>query len=71
MNLNPKPSEQNPFNEMKKLKLKNPRKIAIGHLNINSIRNKFTAIIEDINNNLDIIVFSETKLGDSFPTGNF
>ena len=56
---------------MKKLKLKNPRKIAIGHLNINSIRNKFTAIKEDIDNNLDILIFSETKLGDSFPTGNF
>ena len=56
---------------MKNLKLKNPRKITIGHLNINSIRNKFTAIKEAIKNNLDIIIFSETKLGDSFPTGNF
>ena len=56
---------------MKQLKLRNPRKITIGHLNINSIRNKFVAIKEATNNNLDIIIFSETKLGDSFPTNNF
>jgi hypothetical protein len=45
------------FLEMKNLKLKNPRKIALGHLNINSIRNKFMPIKEDINNNLDLLVF--------------
>ena len=56
---------------MKKFKLKNPNKIAIGHLNINSIRNKCSAIRENINKNLDIIIFSETKLGASFPSGNF
>ena len=53
------------------MKLKNPRKITLGHLNINSIRNKFMPIKEDINNNLYLLVFSETKLGDSFHNGNF
>ena len=64
-------NSNDPFDKIKKLKLKNPRKITIGHLNINSIRNKFIAIKEAINNNLDIIIFSETKLGETFTNSQF
>ena len=43
----------------------------MAHLNINSIRNK----IEDLNflvaKNVDILVISETKLDESFPTRQF
>ena len=35
------------------------------------ILNKFSAIKENINKNLDIMIFTETKLGESFPFGNF
>ena len=40
-------------------------------LNINSLRNKFESLINIINNNIDILMISETKLDPSFPTGQF
>ena len=43
----------------------------MGHLNINSLRNKFEALQFIINRNLDIILPSETKLDDSFPSAKF
>ena len=46
------------------MKSKCPDKLIMGHLNINSIRNKFDAFVE-------ILMISETKLNDSFPTAPF
>ena len=46
-------------------------KLILGHLNINSIRNKFEALKFIIDNNIDIFLISETKLDDSFPTAQF
>ena len=46
-------------------------KLILGHLNINSIRNKFEALKFHIDNNIDIFLISETKLDDSFPTSQF
>ena len=46
-------------------------KIIVGHLTINSLRNKFEALKCIINRNLDIILLSETKLDDSFPLAQF
>ena len=43
----------------------------IPHLNINSIRNKFDSIVFIIEKNVDILLISETKLNDSFPSGQF
>ena len=40
-------------------------------LNINSIRNKFDSLVNIINNNIDILMISETKLHPSFATGQF
>ena len=48
-----------------------PNKPIAGHLNINSIRNKFEFLEDVINRNLDIILLSETKLDDSFPSAEF
>jgi hypothetical protein len=64
-------TQSDPFTEIKKLKLKNPRKIALGHLNINSIRYKFDPFKEMIGQTIDIMTFSETKIDASFPEGNF
>ena len=50
---------------------KNLGKIVIGHLNINSIRQKFDCLIEITAGNIDILVISETKLDESFPKGQF
>ena len=43
----------------------------IAQLNINSIRNKFKFLEKDICANLDILLISETKLDDSFPSAQF
>ena len=50
---------------------RNLNKIAVAHLNINSLRNKFDSLIEQITWNIDILIISETKLDTSFPTGQF
>ena len=42
-----------------------------GHLNINSVRNKFDLPGDIIKNNVDILMISETKLDSSFPNGQF
>ena len=45
--------------------------LIIAHLNINSIRNKFDSLSFMVENNADILRISETKLDDSFPSGQF
>ena len=61
----------NPKETFRKLKSDNPNKISIGHLNINSIRNKVEFLKELIGVNVDIFLISETKLNVTFPTGQF
>ena len=56
---------------LKQLRQKNWKKIIIGHLNINSIRNKFDLLADLIKGNIDIMVISETKIDESFPTSQF
>ena len=43
----------------------------MGHLIINSVRNKFEVLTYIIDNNIDLLLISETKLDDSFPTVHF
>ena len=50
---------------------KNPKKIIIGHLNVNSLRNKFIAAEELIKNKTDVCLISETKIGESFSNQQF
>ena len=57
--------------KMKKLRLQNTKKIIMGHLNINSIPNKFDGIMDVIKEKLDIFLISETKIDDSFPEAQF
>ena len=59
------------FKTIQKLKLKNPKKVTIGHLNINSIRNKFSELFNMLEQNIDIMMISETKLDKSFPSRQF
>ena len=42
-----------------------------GYLNVNSLRNKIEAVEELIRNNIDIFLFSETKLDETFPNQQF
>ena len=59
------------FDEMKSLKLKHPKNIFLGHLNINSIPNKFNGIMDLVKDYLDIFLISETKIDSTFPESQF
>ena len=53
------------------LRNNNINKIIIASLNINSLPNKFDDLKLSIQQNIDILVITETKLDDSFPTSQF
>ena len=56
---------------LQNLRVKCVNKIIIGHININSIRNKFLLLGDLIEKNVDILLVSETKLDSSFPEPQF
>ena len=62
---------ESPIDSIRQLKLSNPHKIILGHLNINSLRNKFESIADVIQGTFDIFLLSETKIDESFPDKQF
>ena len=50
-------------NKLKTLRLSNVDRIIVVQINVNSIRNKFDALMTGIQNNVDILLILETKLG--------
>ena len=56
---------------LNELTLKNINRLVIGHLNINSLSNKFDQLKLIIKNKGDILVITETKLDSSFPDSQF
>ena len=46
-------------------------KLIFGHLNINSLRNKFDLLSEQVKGSIDILMVSGTELDDSFPESQF
>ena len=63
--------QENPIHSIRKLKLSNPHKIILGHLNINSFQNKFESIADVIQGTFDIFLLSKTKTDKSFPDKHF
>ena len=59
------------LNGLHEQRLNHPKKIIIGHLNINSIRNKFSGFKDLVLKETDICLLSETKIDDSFPNCQF
>ena len=57
--------------DLRALRKKNLNKLIIAHLNVNSLRNKLEFLKEQIQDNIDILMISETKIGASFPIGLF
>ena len=53
------------------VRAKNVDKLIIGCININFLENKFEPIKQLIKNNIDILLISETKLDDTFPSDQF
>ena len=56
---------------LKSIRIRNLNKIVIGHLNINSLRNKFDFLVTQVKGYIHILMISETKLDESFPIGQF
>ena len=55
---------------MKRQRLDNANNTIMGHLNINSFRNKFF-FVEDIIKLFDVFLVSESKLDHTFPSNQF
>ena len=56
---------------LKRFRSNQPQQIIIGHLNINSISNKFDTMKQMLMHDLDIFMVTETRLDDSFPVSQF
>ena len=56
---------------LKSMRPENTKKLVFSHLNINSLRNKFELLVDQIKGNIDVLMISETKIDDSLPLGNF
>ena len=63
--------DDNITDKLNKQRLENPKNIIIGHLNINSLRNKLDFTKDIFGNNIDILLLSETKLDSSYPASQF
>ena len=53
------------------LRSKNKDRIIIAHLNINHLENKFDPLVSQIKDRVDILLLSETKIDNIFPTQQF
>ena len=51
---------------LKPLHCNNLNKLVFAHLNINSIRNKFEHLSEQVSGNIDVLMISETKIDEFF-----
>ena len=51
---------------LKSIRRENTHKLVFARININSLRNKFELLVDQVKGNI-----SETKIDDSFPLGNF
>lgn len=56
---------------LKNLRFQNANRLVCAQLNISYFRNKFNLLIEIVNNNINVLMISETKLDPSFPTEQF
>ena len=56
---------------LNKLKLKNVNRLVIGRLNINSLPGKFDQLKVVIENNVDILIVTETEIDSSFSSSQF
>ena len=61
----------NDLGVLDRVRLNNADRVIIGHLNINSLRNKFEMLRETVQDKLDILLISETKGDPLFPSSQF
>ena len=60
-----------PASTLRVLKAKNADRPLIAHLNINFLESKFEPLKSMIKDNIDILLLSETKLDETYPSGQF
>ena len=61
----------NNLSVLDRVRLNNANRSTIGHLKINSLRNKFEMLRESVQDKLDTLLVSETKVDPSFPSSQF
>ena len=66
---NTKNPEEN--KNLKFMRKGNFHRLVLAHTNINSIRNKFGNLVQQMSNSVDIIVISEANSDNSFREGQF
>ena len=59
------------LNGLHEQRLNHPKNVVIGHLNINSVRNKFSGVKNFVLKETNICLLTETKIDDSFPNSKF
>ena len=64
-------SDANVMHDLKTMRRNNAKNLIVGHLNVNSLRNKFLSTKDLLADNIDLLLLSETKLDDSFPLSQF
>ena len=57
--------------EIKKLRIRNPNKIVIGNLNINSLPSKLEELKDIVMQHINVLALTKNKLDDNFPTAQF
>ena len=60
-----------PFENIRHLRVQYPKNIILSYININSVRHKFDNFVNLIKDNVDVLVFAETKLDGSFQDSQF
>ena len=71
LSVTPRKKNSDVYSNLKYIRKNNSKKIIIAHLNINSIRNKFDFLADNVKDNIDILMTSGSKLGYSFPGSQF
>ena len=59
----------NSVSTLKDIRVSSINRLMLEHLNVNSLRNKFNFLCEQIKGYIDIFMLSKSKLYDSFPLG--
>ena len=64
-------SESNKVASLYSIRKGKLNKLLVAHLNINSLRLKFDSLAQKLTGNVDMLMISDTKLGNTFPEGQF
>ena len=59
------------YSKLNNLRVANVNRIILAHININSLRNKFSMLSDMVVDKMDVLLISETKLDDSFNVTDF